>query len=329
MLYSDKIKYIHQYLSGELTPEEMRSFIAWKDGDIQHTLLFNQIRDIWSVEVTTPQFHFDANKAFLKHKALIDNEKSIPEVKEAIIKKLPLHTTKVNWFLRIKYIAAILVLVIGALFIFENRNTAISSEEPMMMVLSDGSKVWLEKNASLDMTDFGKGSRKLSLQGKGYFEVTPDKNAPFTVSTDGFEIKVLGTKFIVSSDDKKVNVKEGKVEVSNATKKVFVTADQQASVSQNEINVAQADFDGLTLWFNENLEFNNTPFDVVIHDLEVFYNTKFILPSRKDWTACTFTSGPLKTNSIDQVLTMLKLTYDLEYTRQNDNNIKISKVKCK
>ena len=329
MLYRDKLKYIHQYLSGELSPAEKKSFIDWKDSDIQHTILFNQIRDIWSIEASTPQLHFDANKAFLKHKALIDNEKSIPEVKEAIIKKLPLHTTKVNWFVRIKYIAAILVLVIGVLFIFENKNSVITSDESMMMVLSDGSKVWLEKNASLDISNFRKGNRKLSLQGQGYFEVTADKNAPFTVNTDGFEIKVLGTKFIVNSDNKKVNVKEGKVEVSNATKKVLVTTDQQASVKQNEIDVVQVDFGGLTLWFNENLEFKNTPFDVEIHDLEVFYNTKILLPSRKDWASCTFTSGPLKTNTLDQVLTMLKLTYDLEYSRQKDNNIKISKVKCK
>ena len=56
---------------------------------------------------------------------------------------------------------------------------------------------------------------------------------------------------------------------------------------------------------------------------------QFIIPTQRDWSKCTFTSGPLKTATVDEVMTILKLTYELDYVRQNDNSIKISRVKCK
>lgn len=53
-------------------------------------------------------------------------------------------------------------------------------------------------------------------------------------------------------------------------------------------------FDNKDLWFNEELTFDNTPFDIVIRDLAINYKVSIELPNKNDWSSCTFTSGSLK-----------------------------------
>lgn len=73
------------------------------------------------------------------------------------------------------------------------------------LVLPDGSKVWLKSASSITYpVNFSKKAREVSFTGEGYFEVVP-KESEFTVSADGFKVKVTGTKFDIKSyrDDKR------------------------------------------------------------------------------------------------------------------------------
>ena len=73
------------------------------------------------------------------------------------------------------------------------------------LVLPDGSKVWLKSASSITYpVKFSKKVREVSFTGEGYFEVVP-KESEFTVSADGFKVKVTGTKFDIKSyrDDKR------------------------------------------------------------------------------------------------------------------------------
>ena len=76
--------------------------------------------------------------------------------------------------------------------------------------LPDGSKVKLMGNSFLSynrVTWFWE--RKLQLLGKALFKVTPGKT--FTVQTEAGDVSVLGTKFLVVQQGKKmlVNCEEG------------------------------------------------------------------------------------------------------------------------
>jgi ferric-dicitrate binding protein FerR (iron transport regulator) len=99
--------------------------------------------------------------------------------------------------------------------------------------------------------------------------------------------------------------------------------------TDGNLSITNTSFESSELWFNEELIFKNAPFDKVIQDLSLNFNVKIIIPERTTWASCTFTSGALKTNNLDQILEILKLTYDLEYTKQKDNSIKLTAVKCK
>lgn len=86
------------------------------------------------------------------------------------------------------------------------------------VVLSDGSKVWLNAGSKLDYPrQFNGKTRDVQLQGEAYFEVMKDSEKPFYVHTHAFDIKVLGTGFNVRAypdeDSAVTSLVHGSVEV--------------------------------------------------------------------------------------------------------------------
>lgn len=327
MSYNDKVKYVHHFLSGKMSPEEMDAFALWRSSDSSHEILFSELKNIWDNSKFVQPIKFDYNKAFLKHKTLLDASDEGVKISD-INKDKPRGE---RTLFPIKYIAAaIFILALAVVFLIQNNNEVFNAYENQSLTLADGTKVWMDKGAELKVLEIDENNRRVELKGKAYFDVAPNKNAPFTIANQNFSIRVLGTKFVVNGLSNLVDVKDGRVEVYNAKEKVVITANQSAKITdQSTIEVTNKNFDSNMLWFNEDLSFNNTPFDVVINDLRVYYNIKISIPEQKDWSRCTFTSGPLKTSTVDEVLMILKLTYDLDYIKQKDNSIKISKVKCK
>ena len=73
------------------------------------------------------------------------------------------------------------------------------------LVLSDGTKVWLNADSKIKYpVSFGQDKREVSLRGEGYFEVAKDSARPFIMSTDKMDVKVLGTTFDVNTYEERV-----------------------------------------------------------------------------------------------------------------------------
>lgn len=339
MSYTEDINFIHKHLTDELTDAEDKQFDAWKESSMANQVLSDQIESIWDAAGNTTYISFDANSAFQNHLAKLKAEEAQDStsvqptestITETPIKQIiPSDNTKIfklNW---VRALAAVFILAIAVILLFD-KNDISKTDTNQLLTLSDGSKVWLYKGASFDQNAFSPNNRNVKLSGKAYFDIKPNADAPFKIVASGFDVQVLGTQFLINSDENTVAVKEGKVKVSNKKGNAILIANQKAVITDTkDLNVENIDFDDSSLWFNEDLKFNKVPFDKVVKDLSENYNVKFALPARNDWTSCTFTSGSLKGNSLDQVLVILKLTYDLEYTRAKDNTIVLSKVKCK
>lgn len=98
------------------------------------------------------------------------------------------------------------------------------------LVLPDNSKISLDTNTSIKI-ELYKDRREIYLsQGKGFFDVSSNKNRPFIIKTNHVNVKVIGTKFEIINKDKsfEVNVLEGKVRVSNKKDRLI------ALVSKNQ-----------------------------------------------------------------------------------------------
>ncbi|MFN3380124.1 MAG: FecR family protein [Runella zeae] len=92
------------------------------------------------------------------------------------------------------------------------------ADKTMLIQLSDGSIVQLEKNSRLKYpTEFGKIKREVYLVGGAFFDVQKNPNRPFLVFANGLVTRVLGTSFHVKAYQKDPNVtvavKTGRVSV--------------------------------------------------------------------------------------------------------------------
>jgi len=114
-----------------------------------------------------------------------------------------------NW---LKVAGAILLVVgMGLLYrIYDTGKTPLNvsvartfqtkSGERKKITLPDGSIVLLNAQSSLSIgKEFNEVNREVVLKGEGYFDVVHNKNKPFKVRTEEFNINVLGTAFNVKA----------------------------------------------------------------------------------------------------------------------------------
>ena len=150
------------------------------------------------------------------------------------------------------------------------------------MVLSDGSKVWLDVASSITYpVSFTGNERKVSITGEAYFEVAHDAMKPFYVSHRDMNIRVLGTHFNVNAfedegADIKVTLLEGKVNVNNQASKETLKPGQQAIVNDKIKIINDVDLDEVMGWKNGYFEFNNSGLANVLSQVSRWYNVDVV-----------------------------------------------------
>src|SRR5690606_13240443 len=137
-----------------------------------------------------------------------------------------------------------------------------------MVVLPDGTKVWLNAASSLRFpTAFTGKERRVELSGEAYFEVAKS-GIPFLVNSAGQQIEVLGTHFNVMAYEDEASIKttllEGSVKVSNMKSQIshLLRPGQQSSLSRDgslkvtEVNTEEAAAwkNGYFIFANENIQ---------------------------------------------------------------------------
>ena len=154
------------------------------------------------------------------------------------------------------------------------------------LVLSDGTKVWLNADSKIKYpVSFGQDKREVSLRGEGYFEVAKDSSRPFIVSTDKMDVKVLGTTFDVNTyeDEGKsfVVLVEGLVEVSAGKgESRIITPGYMAEVNmhdvQAKIHVSKCDTEHYIAWKNGNFSFRNASLTEILRRVSRYYDVTVI-----------------------------------------------------
>ena len=200
------------------------------------------------------------------------------------------------------------------------------------VVLSDGTHVFLNSGTSLRYpVQFLKGlDREVFLTGEAYFDVSKDKEHPFTVHADELEIEVLGTKFNVSHypEDENINtvLVEGSVELYKKGKEeeraggTVLKSGFKAEWRKrgNIIAVEKIDTDIYTAWVQGKLVFRNTPFQQIRRALERRYNVT-IKNKNRDLDEQMF-DATFDIETIEEVLESFNKSYAIEY-RIVDNEV--------
>jgi len=181
-----------------------------------------------------------------------------------------------------------------------------------VVVLSDGSKVWINSASSLRYpTAFTGNERKVELTGEAYFEVAHNPAKPFRVASRNQTVEVLGTHFNINAYDDEPAIKttllEGKVKVTAANNEVrFLQPGQQSALSTGAFTVSAVETDEAVAWKNGQFMFENDNIQYIMRTLSRWYDVDVeysgAIPDD------TFGGGTSRFKNVSEVLNVLQLT---------------------
>ena len=210
----------------------------------------------------------------------------------------------------------------------------IPNGETFKIKLSDGTTVWLNAGSKLRFPQrFSDGAlmRTVFLEGEAFFDVSENKEKPFVVNTNGMAVKVLGTKFNVSSYNTDSTITttlvEGAVQVYQAAipdKGLQLRPGFQASYNKtsNAFKEKKVDTERYTGWMNNKLLINNMRFSEILKKLERSHNV--ILINEAQHLNDEVYTGEFDGESIEIILKTIALSTPFHY-KMNGNVITIRK----
>lgn len=187
--------------------------------------------------------------------------------------------------------------------------------------LEDGSIIHLNKQATLYYPEkFSTTSREVKIEGEAFFEIAKDPNRPFCITTEHSTVEVLGTSFNINTNDLStvVDVATGKVKVRalNSEEMVYLTPNQSAFVSDQELKKYETLDQNYLAWKTGILNFDNLPISEVVATINQ-YRENGIKLSKSD-SDCHF-SGSISHNNLEEITEILKLSCKLNLTLKNGN----------
>jgi len=153
------------------------------------------------------------------------------------------------------------------------------------LLLSDGSKVWLNSSSSIRFpVSFTGNIRRIEVTGEAYFQVAKNPFIPFKVDVDGKnEVEVLGTHFNINSYADEGSIKttllEGSVKVTSlktGESKLIIPGQQAQSNTNGQIAISKADLDKVMAWKNGYFNFDGADTRMVMQLISRWYDVDVV-----------------------------------------------------
>lgn len=196
--------------------------------------------------------------------------------------------------------------------------------EKSKIILADGSHVWLNSQTILKYDALH--PRKVILQGEAYFEIKKDQTHPFEVITSsGMIVVVTGTRFNLRCYENEsyveTTLEEGQVAIkgNNSVQLAVLQPGQQAKydIADNLLKVENVTAKIYSIWRNNELHFSDISFAELIPQIERWYGISIKLDP-KIGNRDRFTMI-IKTESLRELLNMMKLTSRFDYEVDGEN----------
>lgn len=179
------------------------------------------------------------------------------------------------------------------------------------LVLSDGTRVWLNASSSIRFpASFSGGERKVEITGEAYFEVAQDAKAPFKAEVGGWEITVLGTSFNVNaySDESivRTTLLQGAVRLSRGNGGCVLKPGQQAGIGMDGTLSVKNDvaMEEVIAWKNGAFVFYRQDIRSIMRQISRWYDVEVIYehePTRE-----TFSGVVSRNSSLPDVLKIME-----------------------
>lgn len=195
------------------------------------------------------------------------------------------------------------------------------------LVLSDGTRVWLNSESELEYpVVFGEGERCVNLKGEAFFEVARDASRPFVVEAGDVRTKVLGTSFNIKAYANEPTVAatlfSGRVEVAplkDLARKVVLTPGNQASWNDRmkEMSVHEADLSRVAAWKEGLFIFKREGLEEIARQIERWYGVEFVFRLDEE-SVCSFSGSFSKYESLKSILEAFSFTGELNFEMNKD-----------
>lgn len=196
--------------------------------------------------------------------------------------------------------------------------------------LSDGTKIWLNSETSLRYpVRFTENERQVELTGEAYFEVTKDEHAPFYVSSGSQKVKVLGTRFNISSYNESpfivTTLIEGKVEVSEkeglTTPHILMPCEQSLFSKENkEITTRKINPATFVSWKEGRFVFEDESLSDIMLTLSRWYNVDYVFINETA-KGFRFTGNLPRYANISDLLQKIGKTKEVHFNIENNTVI--------
>ena len=315
-------------LEGKASPAEQEALRRWLEEDPAHRLQYKEQKRLWKLTTPPPAAEVDTDAAWLKVRTAIR-----PQQQKSKQRTLWPATAR---------IAASVALFIGLawlakLFFFPyyGMEVVASGNEQRIFMLPDSSQVWLNKDSRLLYdSDFAETGRIVILEGEAFFEVKHNPQRPFSVETAQALTTVLGTSFNLRAypqeETTELSVATGKVAFAAEDKenKALVPAGYAAILHKpaNTIRKFQSLKENAWAWKSGLLVFQDEPLAEVLPVLERYYGVSLRLQNGQ-LANCRFT-GSFRQAELEEVLTVLEATLQLDYSQLNNQTYTISGPGC-
>lgn len=300
-------------LSGETNPADESSISDAADSDL---------RSDWEkLGKMKGKVDIDVDKAWQNVFSAISGEKEKPAAKR-VIRKLS------GYQLRIAASLLFIVSVgIASLFVIPARKANINfntsaNEVRKEVVLPDGSTITLNRNSRIAYNKNNwERSRKVSLTGEAFFEITPDAANPFVIKAGSGTIKVVGTSFNVktgsNNDEVEVLVETGKVQLANSNMSSTLNLEPGAmGILKGDVAIRIENSNrNYMSWKTGKLQYDATPLRQVFSDIAKIYNIEFTT-SQPEIYELQLTSV-FDNRGVDTILQVLERTFNLSISGEN------------
>ena len=304
-----------KYLTGMLSPEEMKQVEEWRKLSIDNEEAFSKLMKLrvsWKfTQYNTPEHIEEALNGL---NAKINSRRRFQILRSVM-----------------RYAAVILLLVsfsyVGWGYLKPDNYVTIRVEQGKdvkKIVLADGSAVWLKEGSSLRIPEvFAENNRKLSLQGEAFFDIAKNANSLFIVATDYVKVEVHGTSFHVNVNAGNKSVETVLVRgcislhALNGKKILEMNPGERVAYSwdENTCFTDHVDVNVCAVWRFNQLVFENTTLREIANQLSIKYNVNVNIESSRlaqRRFRCVINEDERLPDVLEQLCYLAPITYRIE-----------------
>jgi transmembrane sensor len=198
------------------------------------------------------------------------------------------------------------------------------------LVLSDGTKVWLDVASSLRFPTAFKGmERTVELTGEAYFEIAPKADQPFFVVMNDMKVAALGTAFNVmgyqDEDAVRVTLINGSIKVGRGKDFKLARPGEQVSWMRGGaaagaggggngggLVVSEPDLQQVMAWKQGEFRFDGLPISAIMRQIARWYDVQVQCVGPEP--SSQFSGVIPRKKDVGEILTVLEQTDEVHFT---------------